>query len=106
LAIVSPLLRVALETLRLCVVGLTALVLALPHDQHGSVVRSAFVAALTVIAASSALLGVLPNVASDMAGAITRDVDPFTRGSRPATSPGRCSSVRACCGRARGCGCT
>ncbi|HEX6257278.1 MAG TPA: HAMP domain-containing sensor histidine kinase [Euzebyales bacterium] len=77
IAIVSPSLRVALETLRLCVVGLAALVLALPHDQHGSVVRSAFVAALTVIAASSALLGVLPNIVGETTGAFMAPPDPF-----------------------------
>jgi signal transduction histidine kinase len=77
IAVVSPSLRVALETLRLCVVGLTALVLALPHAQQRSVVRSAFVAALTVIAASSALLGVLPNIISESVGTDVPDVEPF-----------------------------
>jgi signal transduction histidine kinase len=77
IAVDSPALRVALETLRLCVVGLTALVLALPHDQHGSVVRSAFVAALTVIAASSALLGVLPAIAREISGGGAPAGDPF-----------------------------
>jgi hypothetical protein len=50
LAVESRSARIAVETLRLCVVGLTALVLSLPFEQHGSVVRNAFVAALTVIA--------------------------------------------------------
>jgi signal transduction histidine kinase len=74
----SPSARVALETLRLCVVGVTAGILALPFAQHGSVVRNAFVAALAVIAAASALLGVLPPVLAEVTGEAPIPADRFS----------------------------
>lgn len=77
LAVESPSARIAVETLRLCVVGLTALVLSLPFEQHGSVVRNAFVAALVVIAAASALFAVVPAIAAEVTGTPTTTTDRF-----------------------------
>jgi signal transduction histidine kinase len=77
LAVESPSARIAVETLRLCVVGLTALVLSLPFEQHGSVVRNAFVAALAVIAAASALFAVVPAIAAEVSGATATATDRF-----------------------------
>jgi signal transduction histidine kinase len=68
IAVDSPASRVAIETFRLCAVGFAALILALPVQQHRSVVRNGFVAALTVIAASSAAVGIAPRIVSEVAG--------------------------------------
>ena len=48
-AVDSPAARIAIEMLRLCAVGFAAVILGLPYQQHRSVVRNAFVAALAVI---------------------------------------------------------
>ncbi len=77
LAVDSPSARVALEALRLCVVGFAALILGLPAEQHPSIARNAFVAALVVIAAASALLGVVPSVAAEILGTTPAGVDRF-----------------------------
>lgn len=68
IAVDSPSARVALETLRLCVVGGAAGIMALPYAQRGPIARNAFVAALVVIATASLLLGVLPPVIAELTG--------------------------------------
>lgn len=68
IAVESPASRVAIEMFRLCAVGFAAVILGLPYQQHRSVVRNGFVAALAVIAASSAAVGIAPRVASEVAG--------------------------------------
>ncbi len=68
LAVRSPSARVALETLRVCVVALAALILGLPTEPRRSVARNAFVAALVIIATASAVLGVLPPIVSEITG--------------------------------------
>jgi signal transduction histidine kinase len=76
-AVDSPSGRVALEALRLCVLGGTAGILALPFAQLRSVARNAFVAALAVMAAASLLLGVLPPVLAEVTGRATLAADRF-----------------------------
>jgi signal transduction histidine kinase len=68
IAVDSPSARIAVEMLRLCAVGFAAVILGLPYQQHHSVVRNAFVAALAVIAASSAALGIVPRVLTEVTG--------------------------------------
>jgi signal transduction histidine kinase len=68
IAVDSPSARIAVEMLRLCAVGFAAVILGLPYQQHRSVVRNAFVAALAVIAASSAAVGIVPRVVAEVAG--------------------------------------
>lgn len=68
IAVDSPAARIAIEMLRLCAVGFAAVILGLPYQQHRSVVRNAFVAALAVIAASSAAVGIVPRVVAEVTG--------------------------------------
>lgn len=68
IAVDSTAARIAIEMLRLCAVGFAAVILGLPYQQHRSVVRNAFVAALAVIAASSAAVGIVPRVVAEVAG--------------------------------------